>query len=67
MLEGCWPDATELVRSHSAHMITTASGDDDPKTLAFCLTKGIEALIASVDAIGVYWGSATLVTSRKLS
>ncbi len=61
-----WEDATSQVQAHKAHIITTASGDDEPKVLAWYLTKGIEALIQAVDSIGVYWGAGTLVSSKDM-
>lgn len=61
-----WKNATQEVRSHSAHMLVSATGNAEPHELAWYLTKAIEALLLTVDAIGVYWGSGTLVTHKEM-
>jgi len=64
-----WKDAAPQVRSHAAHIIACASSaaeETPPKVLAWYLTKGIEALLPTVDALGVYWGAGTLVMPRDI-
>ena len=58
--------ATPRVKAHTAHMLTVATGDDEPKALAWCLTKGIEALLSTVEAIGVYWRAGGLVLPKEM-
>ena len=61
-----WKNAIEEVQSHTAHLIVTASGETEPKNLAFQLTKAIEGILQCTDAIGVYWGAATNIIQKDI-
>ena len=61
-----WKDVASHVKEHTAHLVTTATGENEPKVLAWYLTKGIEALLPAVDSIGVYWAGGTLVSPKDM-
>ena len=61
-----WNNATEEVQTHTAHLIVTASGETEPKNLAFQLTKAIEGILQCTDALGVYWGAATNIIQKDI-
>jgi hypothetical protein len=57
-----WPEATERMKSHTAHVIVALmgkSGDVIQRHLQ--LTHLVAAIAAQADAAGVYWGSGTVV------
>jgi hypothetical protein len=57
-----WPDAEEELKGHKAHLIVTVAGELEPLEIATILTQvTAAALSACSEAIGVYWGNATLV------
>ncbi len=62
-----WPNAEEQLRAHAGHLIVTVMGDDDPVVRAKFLTIGIAGILGSCpEALGVYWGDATLVIPSAL-
>lgn len=62
-----WPQATEEVKQHKAHWIATVSGDLTPLELSTVLTQAVAAILTSCpSAIGVYWGSATLLVPKGI-
>jgi hypothetical protein len=62
-----WPDAARALEKHKSHLIVTVSDERMPMARAKLLTQ-VVAAIAGVcpAAIGVYWGSSTLVIPCKL-
>jgi Domain of unknown function (DUF4261) len=57
-----WPDATERMKSHTAHAIVALMGDScDVIQRHIQLTHLVAAVAATADAAGVYWGSGTVV------
>jgi len=62
-----WPKAAEELRPHVYHLIVVASGKKAKIELARLLTQVIAAILGTCDAaIGVYWGSASLVIPSKI-
>lgn len=62
-----WPGAAEELRDHEAHLIVTVIGTDDPVERAKALTVSIAGILgACPEALGVYWGDATLVVPSPL-
>ena len=63
-----WPNAEDHLRPHTAHMIVTAMDrDDDPIARAKALTIGLAGILGTCpEALGVYWGDATLVVPSAL-
>jgi len=62
-----WPNAEAALRPHAAHMIVTTFGEDDPVARARALTIGLAGILgACPEALGVYWGDATLVIPSNL-
>jgi len=61
-----WRDAVDQVKGHSAHLIACSSGKEPRKVLAWYLTKAIEAVLPTVDSVGVYWGAGTVVMPTEL-
>lgn len=62
-----WKNAAEDVKAHQAHIIVTVMSDLDPVEKAILLTKCTAAVLAACDdAIGVYWGNATLVVPKTM-
>ena len=59
-----WPDAKEQMEKHNAHLIVTVMATNLDKIDAnLLLTKLISATALASNAIGIYWGSGTLVHS----
>jgi hypothetical protein len=57
-----WPEATEMMRSHSAHAIVTLiPGGDDIFFNSLMVTKLAAAVAEAGDGVGVYWGAGTVV------
>jgi hypothetical protein len=62
-----WPEAEEQLRAHAGHLIVTAMGSEDPLARAKALTIGLAGILgACPEALGVYWGDATLVIPSGL-
>jgi hypothetical protein len=61
-----WNNATEDIQNHTAHLVVTASGETEPKNLAFQLTKAIEGILQCTYALGVYWGAATNIIQKDI-
>jgi len=62
-----WKDAEKALRQHTSHLIVTVFGEATPLQLASLLTKVIAAILGTCTAaIGVYWGSATLVVPSNI-
>jgi hypothetical protein len=63
-----WPNAADTVKAHKEHIIVTVSGDSlDPIQLATLLTQATASVLATTPAaLGVYWGSATLVIPKNV-
>lgn len=61
-----WPEATEAMQRHRAHLIVTLSGGrGDLVARHILLTRVVAATIEAIDAVGVYWGSGTVVHSPE--
>jgi hypothetical protein len=57
-----WPDATQQLRKHKAHLVVSfRTSMDDPIGARLELTSLISAAAKCTDAIGVYWGEGTVV------
>jgi hypothetical protein len=62
-----WPDATGALKQHETHLIVTALSDAGPVERATLLTQVIASILATCpEAMGVYWGDATLVVPSAL-
>jgi hypothetical protein len=62
-----WKNAAEEVRLHQAHIIVTLLSQLNPVEHSVLLTQTTTAILAACDAaIGVYWGSATLVAPKDI-
>jgi hypothetical protein len=62
-----WPDATDVLQGHAAHYIVTATATLGPIEISSLLTKATASVLStSSTALGVYWGSATLVIPKEL-
>lgn len=62
-----WKNATEEVRRHTQHWLVTLMGVEEPIAQATLLTQITSAATAACpDAIGVYWGNATLVIPKAI-
>ena len=61
-----WPGAAQVLAKHSSHLIVTVIGEfPSPIEEGLFLTRAIAACTESYDALGVYWGSATVVHSPE--
>lgn len=57
-----WKDAANVLKEHKNHLVLSALGDGDPIERMRLLTRATAAVLATcVEAVGVYWGGATLV------
>lgn len=62
-----WKDAEKDLRRHISHLIVTATGEAGSAKLAALLTQVIASILGTCSAaIGVYWGSATLVIPANI-
>ncbi len=62
-----WPKAAEELRKHKQHLIVTVMGEQPVIEQCKLLTQVVAAILATCpQAIGVYWGSATLVIPNSL-
>jgi hypothetical protein len=62
-----WPEAEASLRHHGAHIIVSVLGDLAPLEQATLLTQVTAAVMhACQTALGVYWGSATLIIPKPL-
>jgi hypothetical protein len=62
-----WPNASKELRPHMSHLIVVASGKSSKLELAKLATQITAAVLGTCTAaIGVYWGSATLVVPAKI-
>lgn len=60
-----WRSAAEELKPHTSHAIVTImSGGGTQLDKALVLTKVLSSILATSDAIGVYQGSQTLLTSK---
>lgn len=61
-----WPKAREELAKHKSHLIVTVLGDfASALGEGLFLTRVIAACVESYDAVGVYWGHATVVHSPE--
>jgi hypothetical protein len=57
-----WPEATEKMRGHSAHLVVALMGDTGNPIQRHCTLTHLTAVVAShTDAAGIYWGGGRLV------
>jgi hypothetical protein len=61
-----WPESESTLQKHTAHLICVVKGPVEPKTAAFQLTKLVAAVCQTSPALGVYWGSATMVHAPEV-
>lgn len=62
-----WENAEEELKPSKAHLIVTVMSEAEPLELATLLTQATAAIATSMDeAIGIYWGNATLVVPTEL-
>ncbi len=62
-----WPTAAKDLKEHTAHHIVTVTADLSPAELAALLTKATASVLSTCStALGVYWGSATLVIPKDI-
>ncbi|MCA9198792.1 MAG: DUF4261 domain-containing protein [Planctomycetales bacterium] len=62
-----WKNAADEVKQHTVHWIVTITGDLEPLRLTKILTQATAAALATCEeAIGVYWGKATLVIPKNI-
>ena len=61
-----WPEAAQVLAKHKSHLIVTVIGEfPSPVDEGLFLTRAIAACTESYDALGVYWGHATVVHSPE--
>jgi len=62
-----WPEAADALKPHQAHVIVTIFAELDPMALSALLTQVTASVLATTPAaLGVYWGSATLIIPKRL-
>lgn len=62
-----WPNARPALQAHQVHTIISVSGELSPLEIATCLTQVSAALLlASPDALGVYWHNASQLVLKEL-
>lgn len=62
-----WPDATKVLKRHKEHLIVTVSSEEGPIEQSRWLTYVIASIVETCkQAVGVYWGNATMVISPKV-
>jgi hypothetical protein len=62
-----WPDATEAMQQHKYHFIAMVRGGEWNEVARRVILAGvIQGVLESTDAVGVYWGDATLVMQPEL-
>lgn len=62
-----WPNATEELEPHSEHLLITVMGELQPPEDSVLLTQLTAAVLAGCEqALGVYWGNATLVVPKNM-
>jgi hypothetical protein len=62
-----WPNAEAEIRPHKAHCIVTIMDELSPIDMATKLTQATAIVLgACEEAIGVYWGNATLVIAKPI-
>ena len=62
-----WPNAGDEVKRHKIHWIVTVSGEMNPLEVSTRLTQATAAVMSTCpSALGVYWGSATLIIPRAV-
>jgi hypothetical protein len=62
-----WPKAAEELKKHKQHLIVTVTSEEGPIGRSKFLTQVVASILtACPQAIGVYWGNATLVVSKKM-
>ena len=63
-----WPKAAEELKKHRQHLIVTVTSEGaTPIDRSKLLTQVVAAILATCpQAIGVYWGNATLVVSKEM-
>ena len=62
-----WPEATEKMRDHKAHLLVTLFGSPLGRVDgAVILTKIVAAMVEAHDTAGVYWGDGTLVIRPEM-
>ncbi len=61
-----WPNAAEVLAKHKSHLIVTVLGEfPSPIEEGLFLTRSIAACTEAYDALGVYWGHATVMHSPE--
>lgn len=61
-----WPDATQVLRPHAAHLVVSVRGDLDPLMRIVRLTQVTAAVIANIPTLGVFWYDSRLVVPPQL-
>lgn len=62
-----WETACQDLQAHPNHFVVAVMGAaGDPLDAALQLTDLVAAVLETTPALGVYWGSGTLVTQREL-
>lgn len=62
-----WQNASDEVQTHRAHLIVTVLSGRKEVEQSILLTQATTAVLAACDdAIGVYWGNATLLVPKAL-
>jgi hypothetical protein len=62
-----WKEAASVLKQHKNHLIVTVMGDENPLNRIKLLSMTTASILATCpQAMGVYWGEATLVVSPEL-
>src|SRR5262249_15375306 len=62
-----WAEAVAVMKGHRAHVLVTLIGSKlGPIDRTMLATRVAAAVAETHDALGVYWGSGTVVTSREM-
>jgi hypothetical protein len=60
-----WRNASEDIKAHTTHWIVTVSGEQSPIEQSMLLSQVTASVMTTcAEAIGVYWGNATLVVPK---
>lgn len=62
-----WPNAAKELKDHKTHFVISFSTEIEPKLASAILTRFTSAVLnCCSDALGVYWGNASLVIPKKI-
>lgn len=63
-----WPEAKDMMKKHEAHIVLSIMSDNPEKSVldrVITLTRLTASVAKATNALGIYWGSGTLVQSPE--